>query len=341
MSFFAELPLRDFADHIMRHMLENAANLREVVAELCPQLVDRLDFDRAKYEPRDFLMEDWRERQCDLFVRVPFRTGQGEGWLLILILLEHQSSPDARMPLRTLVTSTAYWEREWKRWEDGHRRGQPLVLTPVLPLVFYTGSTEWNVGLRLVDLFPAVPELHVFAPGWAPLLWNLSEQDPAMLLSSASAWIRTLTVVRLEEAELAEFETAFREVCRSLDVLQHSERLRALDLLRFVVSWITRRRPRDEVPQLRQALRESLTSETVREEIEDMANKLGPTFEDVGRTDGELRKARSYLLLLLGRLGEVPENLRARIQACRDQDQLDAWFQRATQISTLEEFHLD
>src|SRR5437762_1560441 len=114
MSFFDDLTLRDFPDHALRRLLENPVNLRELVAAARPDLVDRLDFTRAQYEPREFLMEDWRKRECDLFVRVPFRTGQGQGELLICILVEHQSSPDPRMPLRTLVYSVNYWEREWK-----------------------------------------------------------------------------------------------------------------------------------------------------------------------------------------------------------------------------------
>ena len=31
-----------------------------------------------------------------------------------------QSSPDPRMPLRLLVYSALYWEREWKAWEQEH-----------------------------------------------------------------------------------------------------------------------------------------------------------------------------------------------------------------------------
>src|SRR3954465_347152 len=103
MSFFDDPPLRDFPDHAMRRMLEDPANLRDLVAAALPHLVDRLDFSRVEYEPREFLMEDWRKRECDLFVRVPFRPDSGPGHVLVCVLVEHQSSPDPRLPLRTLV----------------------------------------------------------------------------------------------------------------------------------------------------------------------------------------------------------------------------------------------
>jgi hypothetical protein len=44
------------------------------------------------------------------------------------------------MPLRSLLYAVLYWEQEWRRWEASHPRGEPLRLTPVLPIVFHTGG---------------------------------------------------------------------------------------------------------------------------------------------------------------------------------------------------------
>jgi hypothetical protein len=107
MSFFDDPPLRDFPDHAMRRMLEDPANLRDLVGAALPQLVDRLDFNRVEYEPREFLMEDWRQRECDLFVRVPFRTGPESAHVLVCVLVEHQSSPDPRLPCGRWSTPSA------------------------------------------------------------------------------------------------------------------------------------------------------------------------------------------------------------------------------------------
>src|SRR5438477_945194 len=185
MPFFDDPPLRDFPDHALRRLLENPANLRDLVAALRPDLAARMDFDHIEIEPREFLMEDWRKRECDLFFRVPYRTDDGTATILICILVEQQSSPDPRMPLRTLVYSVLFWEREWKAWEDRHDYRQPLRLTPILPIVFYTGSTPWNASREMADLFVGPQELRPFAPQWPMLFWDLSTQDPAALLSSA------------------------------------------------------------------------------------------------------------------------------------------------------------
>jgi len=341
MSFFDDPPLRDFPDHALRRLPEEPANLRDLVAARLPDLVDRMDFSRVQYEPREFLMEDWRKRECDLFARVPFRTGQGDGHILICILVEHQSSPDPRMPLRTLVYAVGYWEREWKEWELRHDYARPLVLTPILPIVFYTGSSAWNAGLQLVDLFPELPELRAFVPQWAPLLWDLSAQDPAALLSSASAWLQTLTVVRTEEEDRTEFEAAFRQVCQRLDALQRGDKMRALDLLWFVLSWVVRRRPRGEGPRLKQILGESLTDQTTQGEVGQMG-KLGETLEEYARRDERLRTTRTNLCMMLEeRFGSLPEPLLGQINTCQEASRLEAWFRKAARIQTLEELRLE
>ncbi len=295
-----------------------------------------MDFDRAEMERREILMEDWRKRECDLFFRVPFR--DGAGWVLICLLLEHQSSPDPRIPLRTLVYAVSWWEREWKEWETAHDFRVPLRLTPVLPIVFYTGNTPWNASRELADLFPEIPELRAFVPQWPMLFWDLSTQDPSVLLSSASAWLRALAVVRTEEEDLATFEEAFREVCKGLDQLRGTEKMRALDLLWFVLSWATRRRPRREQQHLREILKQSVSEPQTREEVERMGSKLGLRWED----EIALRTMRRTLRVFLeGRFSTIPDDLVRQIEACQDEERLLAAIRQAGSITSLSEFRLD
>ena len=51
-----------------------------------------------------------RRREADLFFRIPFASGDAERPALVCVLVEHQSGPDARMPLRTLLYAVLYWE---------------------------------------------------------------------------------------------------------------------------------------------------------------------------------------------------------------------------------------
>jgi hypothetical protein len=143
LSFLDDPPLRDFPDRAIRRMLEHPHNLRDLLRAVAPALADRFDFDRVQPVSRTFLLEDWRERESDLLFLIPFRGEGAELPVLVCLLLEHQSRPDPRMPLRTLVYAALDWERQWKDWEAEHGAGEGLRLTPILPVVFHTGPRPW------------------------------------------------------------------------------------------------------------------------------------------------------------------------------------------------------
>src|SRR2546426_7538357 len=93
---------RDFADRIYRASLKQPENLRDLVSAVLPDIADRFVFERAEFLDREFLLDDFRRRESDLLFRIPFRDGDNELETLVCVLLEHQSQPDARMPLRLL-----------------------------------------------------------------------------------------------------------------------------------------------------------------------------------------------------------------------------------------------
>ena len=167
----------DFPDHALRTLLENPSNLREQVEMSLPAIAARLDFDRRELLHREFVLPDWRSREADLVFRIPYRDA-ADRWVLLVLLLEHQSSADPVMPLRMFLMAALFWEREWKAWAAHHEPNQPLRLTPVLPLVVHTGRQPWNTNRNVADLIDAPPELRAFSPQWRLVLWDLPEQDP-------------------------------------------------------------------------------------------------------------------------------------------------------------------
>src|SRR6202007_2591228 len=97
--------------------------------------------------------------------------------ILVCILVEHQSSADPVMPLRLLLYAVFHWEKEWQTWEREHPRGEPLRLTPILPVVFHTGQRPWNTNRTLADLI-AAGECQAWAPQWPTRFCDLAEQQP-------------------------------------------------------------------------------------------------------------------------------------------------------------------
>jgi len=380
MPLFDDPPLRDFPDRAIRRLLEDPANLSELLGAVQPELSRHLDFSRVEPVKRTFLMEDWRERECDLFFRVPYRTPTMEQWILVCILLEHQSAPDPRMPLRLLIYPALYWEGEWKQWEDRHQAYEPLRLTPIMPIVFYTGQAAWTASRNLADLIAGPDEFRPFAPQWQTLFWNLSEQDPEVLLSSAEAWLQALAVVRTEGEELATFQGVLRRVLPRLERLCGQQRIRALDLLWFVLSWALRRRPRRERKELEEFIRASLADPEAQKEVATMSKSLDMTWEEEMRVIAEERakvmaeerakvlaeewakamaEERAKILaettlqereklvllrlcrdLLQERFGVIPETVLQRIEACDDLERLRAAVRQVVHITAPEELQV-
>lgn len=94
--------IREFNDRGALWLLEDPANLRDLLRLLEPDLADLLDFSRAERVPRTFIPADLRKRESDLMVSVPFRDSAG-GELWVYVLLEHQSRPDRWMAARLFL----------------------------------------------------------------------------------------------------------------------------------------------------------------------------------------------------------------------------------------------
>jgi hypothetical protein len=124
---------------------------------------------------RCFLLDDWRKRDRDLMVRLRFRDPSNGREVLVCILVEHQSTTDQAMPLRVLVYAVLYWEREWKDWEQSHKRGEPLRLTPVIPVLLYTGQQVWDTNRMFEELFEVPDLLEEWLPRWRMPLWELPQ----------------------------------------------------------------------------------------------------------------------------------------------------------------------
>jgi predicted transposase/invertase (TIGR01784 family) len=78
----------------------------------------RVHLDLATLEvcPGSFVDEELRHTHTDLLYRMRTRCG---GDALVYVLMEHQSTFDARMPLRLL----RYMVRVWEQWERDHPTG--------------------------------------------------------------------------------------------------------------------------------------------------------------------------------------------------------------------------
>ncbi len=120
-------PPQDFRDQAIREQLQQPDNLRELLHEALGELADGFLCEQREVLQREFPLEDWRHRESDLLFRIPYRTPSETVPVFVCVLLEHQSRPDPRMPLRTLLYGVLYWEREWKVGKRCLRRSRPCA----------------------------------------------------------------------------------------------------------------------------------------------------------------------------------------------------------------------
>src|SRR6266849_2454249 len=105
-----EKNVRDFVDRVMRDLLSQPANLRGLLGDVVPDIIEGFDFEKMKPVRREFFLGNWRSREADLLFEIPYRLPDREDWALVCVLLEHQTKADWRIPLITLIYAVLYWE---------------------------------------------------------------------------------------------------------------------------------------------------------------------------------------------------------------------------------------
>ena len=236
-----------FSDRSMRRLLESTAYIRYLIELLMPELLDMLDFDRGVQQNRTFLSEALRVRESDVLLRVPFQETVAHEELHICVLIEHQSRPDWLMQLRLLIYMERIWEAEYREFGSKPRAEQKW--SPILPIVFYTGSDRWTAPLSLAEILEVPAVFERFVPRFDTLFLDVKQMESERLTESGHPFGWLLRVLQEENADERVFrevlETAVSEINRSEETpnAQLREALNYLILLVFHERSETEREP--------------------------------------------------------------------------------------------------
>jgi hypothetical protein len=326
-----EEPLRDFADRFFHAALQDSENLREFLMDAVPTLAAGFDFSRMQSVNPDLLLPNWLRPEADLMFEIPYRFDAGERLALVCVLVEHQTRPDPRMPLRTLIEVVLYWERQWRTWEQSPQPKEEFRLPPVLPIVLYPAPRPWGSARTLAELLGPPDAFHAFAPAWGPLFWELSAHSPQDLLDAEAAFLQVLAVVRMDEAESADCERVFQASLGKLKSVQGSNRVRWSEIIKLICGWVLHRRPRDERERWVELAAATQEDELRKQELRAMAQMVGKTIYDEGRED----HARQTLLALgRKRFGEPPPEVVLALRKIEDLQRLDRMCLRLLEVSS-------
>ena len=283
-----------FSDRSMRRLLESTAYIRYLIELLMPELLDMLDFDRGVQQNRTFLSEALRVRESDVLLRVPFQETVAHEELHICILIEHQSRPDWLMQLRLLIYMERIWESEYR--EFGSKPRDQQNWSPILPIVFYTGSDRWTAPLSLAEILNVPAVFERFVPTFDTLFFDVKQMESARLTESGHPFGWLLRVLQEEDADGPVFrevlETAVSEINRSEETsnAQLREALNYLILLVFHERSETEREPFVDI------IKAQSPDEM---EVETMAQTAAESLIEQGIAQGARQMSIESILLIL------------------------------------------
>jgi len=348
--------IRQFKENGLKLLLENGLNVRDVLALLQSQSIpflEWIDFKRMVRVPVTFVLRDYRHVEADIVLRAPFhRPGsrRSRPAIMIYILIEHQSEPDALMPLRLLEYVIQIYKAQVRDWLRHHKSTAGIRLQPVLPLVFYTGSQRWESVGRLADLVAFGEMFGGRTPALDPLFLNLAVAPPDDLESTGGFFGWVLRLVQERDAKPEEFKRQIERVVEHLETMPAKEQMRWLELLSYIRALVYNQRPSAEQTELHEAIEASVHTTQHRKEIKTMFESGADVLREEGRKqgrkqgrkegqrEGELRSQRKSLLRLLhSRFDDIPAEVLAAIEATDSIQLLETWFDRCLTAGSLDE----
>ena len=239
-----------FPDQSARWLLQNTENLRCLVQIIAGNLSEKIDFDRIDQINTSFVLEIFRAQESDLVFRVPFKGEKQTREIVIYTLIEHQSTVDETMGFRMLFYMLMIWDAERREWDQNNVPKAERRLTPILPIVFYTGDRTWKTPLQLDAIMDLPEELSRFVPTYDTLFLSVKEADVETLtkLDHPFGWL--MTVLQQKRADKETISKALGDAVDYLDTLDPEQIGQFEEAMKYLASLIFHSRPAEEHEEL-------------------------------------------------------------------------------------------
>jgi hypothetical protein len=285
--------VRRFKESGAKLLLENPANVRDLLHLTRPSVVEWIDFTRLTREATTFVKRDYRHIESDLVLRAPLRRPKGDRWrraVTIYILIKHQTEPDRLITLRVLEYVVQIFAAQTRAWAREHGSLEHVQLQPVLPIVFYTGTRSWKVLDRLVDLIEMGELFEDVTPVLRPLFVNVREIEPEQLENEGGFFGWVLRLVQAQRARPESFQELHERVVQHLETMPAEERMRWLELLSYIHALVYHMRNPPERPALQEVIEASVRTDEHRQEIFAMHRTIADELISKGKKEGNRRR---------------------------------------------------
>jgi predicted transposase YdaD len=134
-----------------KHLLSDKRTFLEFMRRFVPYpLIDEIDELEILSVNPEFIKKDLSKTTSDLIYRVRNRAQQ----TFYFILLELQSTVDARMGLRIFESSMEQWRRSIRELSEDESSASVCLLPMIVPIILYNGKPKWhNKQTVMLDFF--------------------------------------------------------------------------------------------------------------------------------------------------------------------------------------------
>jgi len=352
------LPVREFADRGTKWLLEASENVSGLIQILDFSLSTKIDFSRLHDEKKTFILDNLRQQESDLVFSAPFlEEDDKEGEVCIYILIEHQSEPDISMGFRMLFYMTQIWDTQRREWERDKVPKSQWNFRPIVPILFYTGKTSWDMPISITDAMKQLPEsLERFTPQHDTLFLNVKATDKEKLTAyehlplcgipriGTFGWL--LRIIQQENASTEELISELELAIQQLDKLPDSESNQWIRAMHYILLLIYNRREPREHTKLTDIVANVVQDRQRREEVSKMGRTIAQALieegMEIGVEKGIIQTKQEVLLdLIRFRFQSIRPEIDDKIRSIQDVDRLTALFRRALSANSINEIGIE
>ena len=310
---------RDYQDRFMKRMLRCPRMVRDTLALLPADWTAAVDAASLRELPAEFIGERGDKRIADLCWLAGGGGGaKGRGGDPVILLIENQSTPDRRMPARTMTRTGLLYESL-----DASAQGPKRLFPPALVIVVYTGDRPWRMPHDLTGLV-RVPASRPFSGLTGPRYARLDLRDVAAQYPGQGN--RMAALARLVFAETPiEAVRLLKEVGEWLDFGDEDEQR----LYRCYVNWFyaitPKLRPHDWDPEREREVEEIMREVSALEKNTErwLEGHRRDAFAE-GQREGLAHERTLLVQQAVRRFGaDTGRRLKARLRAVEDPAHLE------------------
>ncbi len=256
-------------------------------AYLPEKIMQHIDWSGIQLLNRSYVSEEFREIESDLLYRVGMKNINRSVYLYLLF--EHQSSPDKWIRFRLLKYLIGIWDNLFQE------KTNPEKLPPILPIVFYQGTHQWNYSTEFKDLVEEIDIDDKYNVNFSHFLIDHSGIENNQIKGDTKGRVAQLLMKAAFHGQLESILKLLAELLLELE--NHG----GIDYIRFFVIYLLKTNENITIKKINEAIQKEVKNKTIGEHIMTIAEQLRQEGMLEGKLEGILEGKLEVIKNLLNR----------------------------------------